>query len=214
MSVFEAVAELHRDLEVVHGSVTHVSTDLGYLEPVDMAHALRGTSDGLVNGIVDTHLGGSDDLGESVCAIHVAPLSIPDHSGLAEQDMAEGHNLGRWVRLKSWRWVVGKDSSDVFTITEAQRGLSVEQTGRTRRYLISMGIRTACVILAIFVPGWPRWVFITGAVVLPYLAVVIANAGRENDEPGETGVDHYEARALGMSTTMLPGPEGNVYRAP
>ncbi len=109
---------------------------------------------------------------------------------------------------------MSKGSEDVFTITDAQRGLSVEQTGRTRRYLISMGIRTACVILAIFVPGWARWVFIVGAVALPYLAVVIANAGRENDEPGETGVAHYDSRALGMSTTMLPGPEGNIYRAP
>lgn len=109
---------------------------------------------------------------------------------------------------------MSKEPADVFTITDAQRGLSVEQSGRTRRYLISMGIRTACVLLAIFVPGWPRWVFIAGAVVLPYLAVVIANAGRENDEPGETGVAHYDARALGASTTMLPGPQGDVYRAP
>ena len=80
------------------------------------------------------------------------------------------------------------DPVEVFTITDAQRGLSVEQTGRTRRYLISMAIRTACVIAAIFVPGWPRWVLIAGAVVLPYLAVVVANAGRENDEPGTVGV--------------------------
>ena len=109
---------------------------------------------------------------------------------------------------------MSKAPGDVFTITDAQRGLSVEQNGRTRRYLISMGIRTACVILAIFVPGWLRWVFIVGAVALPYLAVVIANAGRENDAPGDTGVEHYDARALGISTTMLPGPEGNIYRAP
>jgi hypothetical protein len=70
---------------------------------------------------------------------------------------------------------------EVYAITQAQRGLSVEQTARTKRYLISMGIRTACVIAAIFVPGWPRWVLIAGAVVLPYVAVVIANAGRERD---------------------------------
>jgi hypothetical protein len=70
--------------------------------------------------------------------------------------MAEGHNLVKWVRQPSWRWVMGKESSDVFTITEAQRGLSVEQTGRTRRYLISMGIRTACVILAILVGSQKR----------------------------------------------------------
>lgn len=88
---------------------------------------------------------------------------------------------------------------DVFTITGAQRGLSQEQTGRTRRYLISMGIRTACVLAAIIVPGWPRWVFISGAVVLPYLAVVIANAGRENDEPGEMGV------ALPLQRALPPG---------
>lgn len=78
------------------------------------------------------------------------------------------------------------DQAEVFTITAAQRSLSQEQSGRTKRYLISMGIRTGCVIAAIFVPGWPRWVFIAGAVFLPYLAVVAANAGRENDEPGET----------------------------
>lgn len=41
-----------------------------------------------------------------------------------------------------------------------------------------MGIRTACVIAAIIVPGWPRWVLIAAAVILPYLAVVAANAGR------------------------------------
>jgi type III secretory pathway component EscV len=93
---------------------------------------------------------------------------------------------------------VSSQPPEVFTITGAQRGLSVEQSTRTRRYLISMSIRTACVILAIFVPGWPRWVFLAGAVVLPYLAVVIANAGRENDEPGQTQLpfDHSISRGL------------------
>jgi type III secretory pathway component EscV len=79
---------------------------------------------------------------------------------------------------------------EVYTITQTNRALSNEQSGRTKRYLISMGIRTACVLAAIVVPGWPKWVFIAGAVVLPYLAVVIANAGRENDEPGSMGVAH------------------------
>lgn len=71
--------------------------------------------------------------------------------------------------------------AEVYAITQAQRGLSQEQAARTKRYLISMGIRTVCVIAAIFVPGWPRWVFLAGAVVLPYFAVVIANAGREKE---------------------------------
>jgi hypothetical protein len=88
------------------------------------------------------------------------------------------------------------DPSEVFTITEAQRGLSQEQSGRTRRYLWSMGLRTACVLAAIVVPGWPRWILIAGAVVLPYLAVVVANAGRENDEPGDVGVSAQQRPAL------------------
>lgn len=87
----------------------------------------------------------------------------------------------------------------VYTITGAQRALSDEQTGRTRRYLISMSIRTACFIGAIFIPGWPRWVLIAGALVLPYLAVVVANAGRENDEPGDLGVQAQERTALPTS---------------
>ncbi len=91
----------------------------------------------------------------------------------------------------------------VYTITEAQRGLSVEQTSRQRRYLVSMGVRTACVLAAIVIPGWPRWLFIAGAVVLPYIAVVIANAGRENDEPGDVGVSDQATRPLAAPSRPL-----------
>lgn len=97
------------------------------------------------------------------------------------------------------------DPPEVFTITEAQRGLSVEQVSRQRRYLTSMAIRTVCVIAAIFIPGWPRALFIVGAVVLPYLAVVIANAGRENDEPGDVGaVGAPPDRTLSGPAPALP----------
>ena len=69
-------------------------------------------------------------------------------------------------------------AEQVHSITGAQQSTTEDQAPRTRRYLISMGIRTACVIAAIIVPGWPRWVLIAGAVILPYIAVVAANAGR------------------------------------
>lgn len=75
-----------------------------------------------------------------------------------------------------------RSAAEVYSITGAQSALSEDQGGRTRRYLISMSVRTACVLLAIVVPGWPRWLFIAGAVVLPYLAVVAANAGRSRRE--------------------------------
>lgn len=103
------------------------------------------------------------------------------------------------------------DPVEVFTITDAQRALSVEQTGRTRRYLISMGIRTACVLAAIVVPGWPRWFLIAGAVVLPYLAVVVANAGRENDEPGDAGVTEQARHALPAPGTAIEGTDGATH---
>ncbi len=40
-----------------------------------------------------------------------------------------------------------------------------------------MVIRVVCIILAVAVPlGWLTWIFVAGAVFLPYFAVVIANA--------------------------------------
>jgi type III secretory pathway component EscV len=97
------------------------------------------------------------------------------------------------------------EPAEVFNVTGAQRALSDEQVSRQRRYLISMGIRTACVLAAIVIPGWPRWMFIAGAVVLPYLAVVIANAGKENDEPGDLGVAQTPLPALPMADRALEG---------
>lgn len=49
---------------------------------------------------------------------------------------------------------------------------------RIRNYLLTMGVRLACMILcAVVVPyGWHTAVFAVGAIFLPYIAVVIANA--------------------------------------
>jgi len=101
------------------------------------------------------------------------------------------------------------EPAEVFTITEAQRGLSVEQVKRQRRYLLSMIIRTLCVVAAILIPGWPRLVLIAAAIVLPYLAVVIANAGRENDDPGDVGVSDQAAYAL--PSTQWAIASGSTY---
>lgn len=88
---------------------------------------------------------------------------------------------------------------EVHSITGAGESLSVEQNSRTRRYLVSMTLRTACVLLAIVVPGWPRWVFIAGAVALPYLAVVAANAGRPRRSAPPAPV-------MMMAPALPPGP--------
>jgi len=72
-----------------------------------------------------------------------------------------------------------KQEPEVFSISGVETGLSQDQSGRQRRYLISMGLRTACFVGGILADGALRWVLIVGAVALPYFAVVIANAGRE-----------------------------------
>jgi hypothetical protein len=64
-------------------------------------------------------------------------------------------------------------------ITHAQTALSEDIPGRQRRYFYSMMLRTACFILAVFTPSPYRWFFLVGAIALPYIAVIVANAGRE-----------------------------------
>lgn len=64
------------------------------------------------------------------------------------------------------------------SLTELPPSPEEEQRARIIRYSLMMGIRTICVVACIFTPGW--WVLIPalGAVFLPYLAVVVANAAR------------------------------------
>jgi hypothetical protein len=64
---------------------------------------------------------------------------------------------------------------DVYRITEALPGTSIDRRFRTRRYLISMGIRTACFLSLLFVHGWLQWVMFVAALVLPYISVILAN---------------------------------------
>lgn len=66
--------------------------------------------------------------------------------------------------------------TNIQSVTTARPGRSDDISARQRRYLWMMGIRLVCVPFALVVDGWARWVFIVGAVVLPYLAVVVANA--------------------------------------
>lgn len=68
----------------------------------------------------------------------------------------------------------------VYNVTSARVPLSRDQAARNRRYLISMSIRVICFVASIPASGWLRWACFIGAVVLPWVAVVIANAGREN----------------------------------
>ncbi len=66
---------------------------------------------------------------------------------------------------------------DVVAITDAPISTADEIGARQRRYLLSMSLRTLCFVGAIVVGNnWLRWVLVAGALVLPYVAVVMANA--------------------------------------
>lgn len=84
---------------------------------------------------------------------------------------------------------------EVHDITSAQQGLSDDLPRRQRRYLISMLIRTAFFVAAVFAPSPYRWFCVVGALILPYFAVVIANAGRETVGPG-SAVIREERRSI------------------
>lgn len=68
-------------------------------------------------------------------------------------------------------------------ITEAASSRDEDLRIRQRRYLWSMGLRTLCVVGAVLTAtGWAMWLFLIGAVFLPYVAVVMANATTNRDD--------------------------------
>lgn len=76
-----------------------------------------------------------------------------------------------------------RHDDEAVRITTAAPSRDAEIAARQRRYVVSMAIRTACFIAAIAVgPGVLRWVLVAAAVLLPYFAVVMANAVQTKDE--------------------------------
>lgn len=86
-------------------------------------------------------------------------------------------------------------AEESFDITSAPTALSEDQASRQKRYFISMMIRTLCFILTIILPSPFRWIALAGAMILPYIAVVVANAGRETLSPG-INIKNENPRAL------------------
>lgn len=66
----------------------------------------------------------------------------------------------------------------VQSVTTAPQAQSVDRDERMRKYLIQMGIRTACFIGAFFAHGWLQIVLFAAAAILPYIAVVGSNNAR------------------------------------
>lgn len=65
------------------------------------------------------------------------------------------------------------------SVTDAQSAADEDYRRRIRRYTISMIIRVVCLLLAFVFSGPVRWILLGGAVVFPWVAVVIANSRDE-----------------------------------
>ena len=96
-------------------------------------------------------------------------------------------------------------SEPVYRITGAPTPLSEDIKGRTRRYLVSMGVRTVCLLGAILATGPFRWILIVAAVLLPYLAVVFANAGRAAGASAPP-LTVFHSNQNPLDTAASPGP--------
>src|SRR5256885_8502897 len=88
-------------------------------------------------------------------------------------------------------------------ITTASAGAAADIASRQKRYVITMGVRTLCfVVVALLAmthagPVWLPWIFVVGAVFLPYVAVVMANASN-------TKSDGFELRDGSSQDRQLP----------
>lgn len=89
-------------------------------------------------------------------------------------------------------------------ITTAATSRSADIATRQKRYLWSMSLRSACFvgagIAALSGVGWLWPILIVGALVLPYVAVVLANAAT-------TRTDVFELQQP-LDTTRQLGPAG------
>ncbi|WP_157964092.1 DUF3099 domain-containing protein [Actinocorallia populi] len=105
---------------------------------------------------------------------------------------------------------LSRRKTTVYTVTDASRPLSEDVDERQRHYLISMGVRMACLVLAVVLWGRVHPVLLglllVGAILLPYTAVVFANGGRK-PPPGGGPAELFEGRAI-----SAPPPPPQAFR--
>jgi len=84
-------------------------------------------------------------------------------------------------------------SREPIQVTDAEESHESDIHTRTGRYLLSMSIRIVCFFLAFICTGPLRWVFAVGAIVLPWVAVLIANATSRISSSDRAPAPEYSA---------------------
>ncbi|MGN6406031.1 DUF3099 domain-containing protein [Sinomonas sp.] len=100
------------------------------------------------------------------------------------------------------------DDPEVHSITTAAPGHSEDMHKRMVRYATAMGIRMVCIILLFVVDGWFKLIAVAGAVFLPWVAVVIANAQDTAETTSDSLLDtppvaELEAGAAGRADDVV-----------
>ena len=98
-------------------------------------------------------------------------------------------------------------------ITSARGGLSADIRSREVKYLLSMAVRTACFVGAVVASGPLRWVLVAAAFVLPYFAVVVANAADGRQSAGPESFAPSDLEQLPGATRWLPSGGGDDERS-
>jgi uncharacterized membrane protein YgcG len=111
----------------------------------------------------------------------------------------------------------GARAEQVHLVTQARRPMSEDIRYRQHRYLIMMGIRTLCFAIAIVLfVAHLKWLILipaVGAIIIPYIAVIFANGGREPDNT-RGFLEHRSRLSTPSSTSAVarrePGRAGRV----
>ncbi|WP_324011587.1 DUF3099 domain-containing protein [Microbacterium sp. JZ37] len=93
--------------------------------------------------------------------------------------------------------------------TSLDRAPRDDESHRMRTYLLTMGVRTLCLVLMVVVVpyGWYTFLFAIGAVVLPYIAVVIANAAQAG-RVAHAQAPEQQALPAASTPSEAPGSPG------
>lgn len=86
------------------------------------------------------------------------------------------------------------------SVTDLPESPEDEHRRRVFQYVLAMSIRVVCVLACVWVRGWWLLIPAVGAVVLPYIAVVLANVGSRR----RARVRRPEHQ--GIALDALPGP--------
>ncbi|WP_432892938.1 DUF3099 domain-containing protein [Kribbella sp. CA-245084] len=102
----------------------------------------------------------------------------------------------------------------VISVTSAQPGRSEDLDSRIVRYAWMMSIRIVCFVLAVLTPSPWRWLFVVGAIALPYFAVVLANAQRSATQPAADPYIAPSRLAIGERPTVVVPQDEDPHQGP